>query len=119
MQPLLETELNNAAGVPESGAELPGTANWTRTRTQSPKMMMQSRTMRTRGAWTPFVSGSTSGGGGTCRGSSVVKFVLPTTSSKSHATHGMRARHPDRLLNALFSVLHVFGDIRVVRCLHC
>ncbi|KAH7929493.1 WD40 repeat-like protein [Leucogyrophana mollusca] len=76
-EPLLETERNNAAGVPESGAELLGTTNWIRTRTQSPKMMMQSHTMRTRGAWTPFVSGSTSGGGGTCRGNRRQTSYLP------------------------------------------
>ncbi|KAH7926129.1 hypothetical protein BV22DRAFT_377842 [Leucogyrophana mollusca] len=56
----LEIEMPDAAGVPESGAELPGTT----TRTQTLKIMMQSRSSRTRGAWMPSVSWSASGGGG-------------------------------------------------------
>ncbi|KAH7919417.1 hypothetical protein BV22DRAFT_861130 [Leucogyrophana mollusca] len=53
--------MNGGAGVPENGAELPGTT----TRTQSLKIMMRSLITRTRGAWMPSVSWSALGGGGT------------------------------------------------------
>ncbi|KAH7919252.1 hypothetical protein BV22DRAFT_1051170 [Leucogyrophana mollusca] len=63
--PLPEIETNDAAGVPGSGAELPGTTTMTTIRTRSLKIMTQSRITRTQGAWMPSASWSVLGGGGT------------------------------------------------------